>query len=184
MRSRTLLVIGLVLLLLAGFLVAWAGFSKGKASVERTTVTLPSGTQTITKVKPKQSLLTTTIVRGGATRTITVPVSVPPLTQTIRLPGAERLVQVTGPTQTVPVRVTTTVVSAGRTVTETRTVTATQQATVRETTTVTHTATQTVASPAQTQTVRVTVPGPATTITVTETVKGNGNCPPKNPHCP
>jgi hypothetical protein len=32
----------------------------------------------------------------------------------------------------------------------------------------------------------VTTPGPVSTVTVVETVtvKGNGNCPPKNPHCP
>lgn len=176
MKSRILLIVGLGLLLVAGVLVALASSQRTKAKIESQTITTNGQTITITKVTPLPgqpgSAKTTTVVRriGGRVRTVSVPGATTTVngptrvvtnTQTVR--PAPRLV--TGPTRTV-----TTVQTRTQTVNHTETVARTQ----------------TVVAQGATQT--IIVPGPSVTVTQTivetVTVKGNGNCPPKNPHCP
>jgi hypothetical protein len=162
-KSRTLLIGGLLLLLAAGILAALATGS----SVESQTVTLNGKTMTITKLTPKPGHVRTVTV-NGVTRTVRVPVG-PPSVRTVRPPA----------------------VGSTRTVTTTHVVTTpgpthVVATTVHQTQTVVHSVTTTVPGGTRTVVATVTVPGMPNTVTVTETVTvkpGGGPCPPRNPHC-
>jgi hypothetical protein len=169
------MVVGLALLLVAGLLAAWAGSSGSDVS----TTVITSNGQTITvrtvEALPGKNYTTTiarartiTVNRGGATRSVRVPVGAPEV-KTVSSPPRT----VTGPTRLVP----------GATHTVTKTVPGPAR-TVTHATTVNHVETR-----VETRTIAQQVPGPATTVVATQTVTvqgGGPSCPkpPGNPHCP
>jgi hypothetical protein len=158
-KARTLTGIGLVLLLSTGVLAALATSKNTEVTTE--TITTNGRTITVTKVE-KQN-----VPGPGLTITRTLPGG---RLGTVQLPG--RTTTVNGSTHVITrtVRSPTSVITApAHTITSTRTVTHTQ------TQTVSHTTVVTVITP---------VAGPTVTVVETVTVKGNGNCPPQNPHCP
>ena len=169
MKSRLLLAGGLTLLLIAGVLVSFWSSDRTAATVETQLITTNGRTITITKVEkqnvPGPGIVRTITLDNGQVTTVTVPRSV---TVTRNLPGAVRVVSAPARTATT----TRVVTGPGRTITQTQTVSVTRV--------------QTVTAPGGVQTVvqNVPVPGPTVTVVETVTVKGNGNCPPQNPHCP
>jgi hypothetical protein len=164
-KSRTLMAVGLALLLAAGLLAAWAGFSNGSTKVTTSTFVTNGKTTTVRTVEalPGKNY-TTTVTHGGATRTVRVPVAGPPSVRTVRPPA----------------------VASTRTITQTHAVTTARTVTsvIHQIQTVVHSVTTTVPGGTRTIVQTVTTPGASNTVTETVTVKpGGGPCPPRNPHC-
>jgi hypothetical protein len=158
-KARTLTGIGLVLLLSTGVLAALATSKNTEVTTE--TITTNGRTITVTKVEkqnvPGPGLTITRTLPGGRLGTVQLP------GRTTTVNGSTHVITRTVRSPTAP----------AHTITSTRTVTHTQTQTVSHVTTVSHVVT--VITP---------VAGPTVTVVETVTVKGNGNCPPQNPHCP